>query len=91
MARVQLVMPDDDRERFVRQARREGMSLSGWLRAAARDRLAARRRVSLFTSPEDFKEFFESCAAFDGPDREPDWSEHRRIIGQSRETGASDS
>ena len=36
MARVQLVMPDDDRERFVDQARREGMSLSAWLRAAAR-------------------------------------------------------
>ena len=91
MARVQLVMPEDDRERFVRQARREGMSLSGWLRAAARDRLAARQRVSLFTSPEDFKEFFESCATLDGPETEPYWSEHWRVIDQSRGSGASDS
>ena len=36
MARVQLVIPDDERELFVDQARREGMSLSAWLRAAAR-------------------------------------------------------
>ena len=39
MARVQLVMPDADRDRFVDQARREGMSLSAWIRAAARERL----------------------------------------------------
>ena len=43
MARVQLVMADEDRERFVEQARREGMSLSAWLRAAARERLATRQ------------------------------------------------
>ena len=39
MARVQLVMPDADRDRFVDQARREGMSLSAWLQVAARERL----------------------------------------------------
>ena len=91
MARVQLVMPDDDRDRFVHQARREGMSLSGWLRAAARDRLAARQRVTLFASPEDIAEFFKSCATLEGPETEPDWSEHLRAIGQSRAAGAADS
>ena len=39
------------------QARREGMSLSAWLRVAARERLEARQRVKLFESPEDVKEF----------------------------------
>ena len=34
MARVQLVMPDEDRDRFVHQAKREGMSLSAWLRSS---------------------------------------------------------
>ena len=28
MARVQLVIPDEDRDRFVHQARKEGMTLS---------------------------------------------------------------
>ena len=66
MARVQLVMPDDDRDRFVRQARREGMSLSAWLRAAARERLEARQSAKLFKSAEDVREFFRSCVALAG-------------------------
>lgn len=87
MARVQLVMPDDDRELFVDQARREGMSLSAWLRAAARERLEKRQSVKQFESPEDVREFFRSCAALDGPDTEPDWEEHLRVMNESRASG----
>ena len=89
MARVQLVIPDDDRERFVDQARREGMSLSAWLRAAARERLETRQRASLFESPEDVEEFFRSCAELEGPETEPDWSEHLRVMSESRGRGAA--
>ena len=59
MARVQLVMPDADRDRFVHQARREGMSLSAWLRAAACERLETRQSVKLFESPEDVKDVLQ--------------------------------
>ena len=89
MARVQLVMPDDDRERFVNQARREGMSLSAWLRAAARERLEKRQNVEQFESPEDVEEFFRSCVALDGPETEPDWSEHLRVTNESRGRGVA--
>ncbi len=89
MARVQLVMADEDRERFVEQARREGMSLSAWLRAAARERLAARQRVKLFETPEDVEEFFRSCASLEGPEREPDWDEHLAVINESRGKGVA--
>ena len=51
MARVQLVMPDEDRDRFVHQAKREGMSLSAWLRVAAHERLETRQSVKLFGVP----------------------------------------
>ena len=87
MARVQLVMSDDDRERFVDQARQEGMSLSAWLRAAARERLEKRQSVKQFESPEDVEEFFKSCAALDGPDVEPDWDQHLRVLNESRGRG----
>ena len=40
MARVQLVIPDSDRDRYVYQAQREGMTFSAWLRAAVEERLA---------------------------------------------------
>ena len=89
MARVQLVMADDDRDRYVHQARLEGMSLSAWLRAAARERLERRQRVKRFESPEDVEEFFRSCAALEGPETEPDWSEHLRVMGESRGRGAA--
>ena len=87
MARVQLVMPDADRDRFVDQARREGMSLSAWMREAARERLEERQRVKLFEAPDDVEAFFRSCAALDGPETEPDWGEHMRTMNESRSTG----
>ena len=89
MARVQLVIPDDDRDSYVRQARLEGVSLSAWLRAAARERLERRQRVRQFESPEDVEEFFRSCAALEGPETEPDWSEHLRVMSESRGRGAA--
>ena len=58
MARVQLIIPDEDRDRFVYQARLEGMTLSGWLRAAAEERLKQRERLKLFTSSGEVREFF---------------------------------
>ncbi len=89
MARVQLVMADDDKERFVNQARREGMSLSAWMREAAHERLERRRSVTQFDSPEEIQEFFRSCADLEGPEMEPDWSEHLRVISESRWRGAA--
>ena len=80
-------MSDDERDSFVHQARREGMSLSAWLRPAARERLERRQRVRQFESPEDVEEFFRSCAALEGPETEPDWSEHLRVMGESHSCG----
>ncbi len=83
MARVQLVMPDDDRNRFVDQARREGMSLSAWLRAAARDRIEVWQSVERFKSSEDLKRFFQKCSEREGPGAEPDWEEHLQALHES--------
>ncbi len=90
MARVQLVIPDEDRDRFVHQARREGMTLSAWLRAAARERLQERQHAKPFQSPEDLEEFFRTCDSLEGPETEPDWDQHLDLINQSRRRGASD-
>ncbi len=90
MARVQLVIPDEDRDRFVHQARREGMTLSAWLRAAARERLQERQHAKPFQSPKDLEEFFRACDRLDGPETEPHWGQHLDLINQSRRRGASD-
>ena len=84
MAKVQLVIPDEDLKRFVRQAQSEGMTLSEWLRAAARQRLEEQQRSHPFKSPADLEEFFRACDALEGPEREPDWQEHLIVIDESR-------
>jgi hypothetical protein len=90
LARVQLVMPDHDRDRYVHQARREGMSLSAWLRAAAEDRLKLEAQSGNFESVEDLQAFFAACDTRAGDGEEPDWEEHQSVIDASRRRGASD-
>ena len=88
MARVQILIPDDDRDRLVHQARKDGMTLSAWLRAAAHQRLAAQQRSRPFESSEDVEAFFRQCDALEGPETEPDWGEHLAVIDESRRRGA---
>ncbi len=87
MARVQLVISDEERDRFVRQARKEGMTLSAWLRTAAYQRLAEQQKSQPFESPADLEGFFRACDALGGPGQEPDWEEHLAVIGRSRRRG----
>ena len=90
MARVQLVMPDDDRARFVHQARKEGMTLSAWLRLAARERLYRQSQAGGFRSVADVDAFFAECDARQSPGVEPDWEEHLAAIDRSRRRGRPD-
>ncbi len=89
MVRVQLVMSDEDRDLYFHQARSEGMTLNAWLRAAARERLEARQQVAPFKSPEELEKFFRACDALEGPEMEPEWSEHLALINESRRRGTS--
>ena len=90
MARVQLIIPDEDKARFVRQARREGLSFSAWLRAAAHERLEEQQRTRRFQSQEDLQRFWAKCAEREGPGVEPDWEEHRQTIHESKTRGLPD-
>lgn len=90
MARVQLLMPEDDHSRFVHQARNEGMTLSAWLRLAARERLARQSQAAGFRSVADVDAFFAKCDARQRPGVEPDWEEHLAVIDRSRRRGWPD-
>lgn len=89
MARFQLVIPDEDRDRFAHQAHLEGMTLSGWLRAAAADRIKQKERLKPFTSSEDVRQFFASHDDSGSDLREPDWEEHLKTLGESKMAGTS--
>lgn len=91
MARVQLIVPDDDHASYVQQAQRESLSLSAWLRAAAEDRLRRKQRARRFQSAADLDAFFAECDRLPGPEREPDWEEHLATMDQSRNARADHS
>jgi hypothetical protein len=78
-------MDEVEREAFRRAAAREGLSLSDWLRRAARDRLAAAQPPAL-SSAKDLRAFFKACDARE-EGVEPDWDQHRRVIEDSKATG----
>ncbi len=90
MARIQLLVRDEDRDRFLHQARAEGVTLSAWLRAAAHQRLGDKQKSHPFRSAAEMRGFFRECDDLDGPAVEPDWEEHLRVIGQSRRRGAAE-
>lgn len=87
-SRIHIVVDEEDKERFRRQAEREGKSLSAWLREAARARLSERRASALDTA-EELRAFFEACDDREAAP-EPDWEEHRRVVERSARSGAAE-
>lgn len=90
MSRIHFLVDGEDKLRYEAQAAREGMSLGAWLREAAEERYRAARDAEPFASAEELDEFFAECDAetrLTGPTREPDWTEHRRVLDASRRTG----
>ncbi len=86
VTRIHFLLDEAEKERYRRQAARQGTSLAAWLREAAREKLvAAERRTRIYTL-EDLRGFFELCDARE-PRKEPDWEEHIRVIERSIRSG----
>ncbi|MDE2969330.1 MAG: hypothetical protein OXT51_04420 [Chloroflexota bacterium] len=100
MVRVNISLSDEDRDRFREQAKREGMSLSAWLHAAAKERLGGngvgvgpRRGIKRVHTAKDREAFFRKIDALHGPDPKPSptWEEINRIVDEGmreRHSGA---
>lgn len=80
--RIHLVVEEADKERYRREAEREGVSLSEWLRDAARRKLAEADARAELDTLEKLRDFFAACDRRERG-REPDWQEHRRVIEES--------
>jgi len=85
--RIQVVVDETEREAFRRQAEREGVSLSTWLREAGHRRLEEDVRHRKITTVEDLREFFASLPDREDPGGEPDWEEHKRVIDDAMRSG----
>jgi hypothetical protein len=85
--RLHVVVDESERDAFRAEAAHQGVSLSEWLRQAARDRLGRSRPPRLRTRA-DLEAFFaeiDQRHSEDGP--EPDWDEHLKVIERSRLEG----
>jgi hypothetical protein len=80
--RIHIVVDSRERDAFRRRAIAEGVSLSEWLRQAARDRLSNDRRTAI-ASVADLDLFFAQRAEAE-QGTEPDWSEHLAVMERSR-------
>jgi hypothetical protein len=87
--RVQVLLDPETKRGFEDLARREGMSLSAWLRAAGLDRAAKQQGERRFRNLGELDAFFAECVARE-TGREPDWEEHKAAIARSFSRGDSD-
>lgn len=88
--RVQVILDEEEVAMFRQHAKKEAVSLSRWLRESGRIRLENENRKRSLKDLERLKEFFRECDEIDQDGREPDWSEHKKLIaeGYSRGTRA---
>jgi len=89
MSRIHIIIDDAEKERFRQQAAAEGLTLTEWLREAARSRLGAAAGSSAIETLADLRAFFADCDARE-PQPEPGWDEHRRVIARSVASGRAD-
>lgn len=80
MAQVHIEIVDHGHEGFERQALKEGITLSEWMRAAAHRYLVDCERTQLkredvqpFHASEEVEAFFRYSDTLEGSEREPNW------------------
>ena len=86
--RVQVILNQQERALFQRQAALDGLSLSSWLRNAARERLAKSQAKQHMQTVEELRAFFQRCDDAE-QGQEPDWEQHLETIRHSRSSGNS--
>lgn len=84
--RIQVVVDEGEREAFRRQAEREGLSLSAWLRELGRQRVEADRPK--IRTVDELRAFLDRVPARSGT--EPDWEDAKRIIEAGTVTDLED-
>jgi len=88
--RIQVVLDENERELFRQQAKKDGMSLSAWMKKAAREKSEGKGREEKIDSAEELDAFFSACDVQE-KGMEPDWNDHRKVIEKSISAGKAES
>lgn len=84
--RAHIVLDEKEKEVYRRAAECEGLSLSAWIREAAREKLASSVRGRQVKTVEDLERFWAACRRSE-KGVEPDWEQQKVRIGRSARTG----
>ncbi|MCI0442076.1 hypothetical protein L0244_41065 [bacterium] len=77
--RIQVILDEEEALQFKNQARKEGKSVSSWLREAGRKILELNDSKRKLKDPASLKNFFQKInSKKDGT--EPDWEEHKKLV-----------
>lgn len=89
--RVQVLLTEQERERFRLHALASGTSLSNWMRRAGLSQAERAEKRDRLDTVEELEAFFVACDRLeDGGGAEPDWEQTRGVIGESRRRGLPD-
>lgn len=83
--RIHLVIDERERDAFRSRATASGLTLSEWLREAARERLERDQPIEIKTVA-DLDRFFAERGAIESG-TEPEWEQHLQVIDRSRSAG----
>lgn len=89
VSRLHIVVNEAEKIQFQHRARREGKTLSAWIRDTIREK-AAETADSRLSTLEELETFFANCESTKAG-REPDWEEHLKVIEGSIQSGRAGS
>lgn len=82
--RVQVILDNEHKVLIEHQARREGLSLSAWIRRAALAQLEAQRRARRV---DDLESFFAEINSRPDEALEPDWEVVKAQLAEDKAAG----
>jgi hypothetical protein len=85
--RIQVIMDEKEAAMFRNQAKKETVSLSRWIRDAARQRLENERLERSLKDPYQLDRFFKECDQLEQDGVEPDWTAYKKLLKEGYTKG----
>lgn len=79
--RIQVILDEAEALQFKTQARKEGKSVSSWLREAGKKVLELNNEERKLKDPASLKAFFHKINN-KKEGTEPDWEEHKKLLSE---------
>jgi len=85
--RIQVILDEEEAAKFRFQAKRESVSLSGWLKDAGKQKLKHQESQGPLKDKDALIQFFKQ---FEQQEQgiEPNWDEHKKIISDGMRSGS---